>query len=99
MPAVLATVLAFIARFLILRLITAFGIALVSGGISLALLQTFKTYILNGFASMTPEIYQIAMLAGTGYALNILFGSYCQIWCMAFRPLSLLIARLPACHL
>ena len=26
-------------------------------------------------------------------------GSYCQIWCMAFRPLSLLIARLPACHL
>ena len=25
--------------------------------------------------------------------------SYCQIWCMAFRPLSLLIARLPACHL
>ena len=24
--------------------------------------------------------------------------SYCQIWCMAFRPLSLLIARLPACH-
>ena len=28
-----------------------------------------------------------------------LHGSYCQIWCMAFRPLSLLIARLPACHL
>ena len=25
--------------------------------------------------------------------------SYCQIWCMAFRPLSLLIARLPVCHL
>jgi hypothetical protein len=79
MPAVLATVLAFIARFLILRLITAFGIALVSGGISLALLQTFKTYILNGFATMTPEIYHIAMLAGTGYAMNIIFGA------MAFK--------------
>ena len=79
MPAVLATVLAYIARFLILRLIAAFGIALVSGGVSLALLQTFKTYILNGFASMTPEIYQIAMLAGTGYALNIIFGA------MAFK--------------
>ena len=79
MPAVLATVLAYIARFLILRLITVLGVALVSGGISLALLQTFKTYILNGFASMTPEIYQIAMLAGTGYAMNILFGA------MAFK--------------
>ena len=31
--------------------------------------------------------------------LNLERKSYCQIWCMAFRPLSLLIARLPVCHL
>lgn len=79
MPAVLASVLAFIARFLIMRLIAAFGIALVSGGVSLGLLQTFKSFILNGFASLTPEIYQIAMLAGLGYAMNIIFGA------MAFK--------------
>ncbi len=79
MPAVLSTVLAFIARFLVMRLIAAFGIALVSGGVSLGLLQTFKSYILGGFASLTPEIYQIAMLAGLGYAMNIIFGA------MAFK--------------
>ena len=33
------------------------------------------------------------------YAHRMVYLSYCQIWCMAFRPLSLLIARLPACHL
>ena len=33
------------------------------------------------------------------YNANKSHGSYCQIWCMAFRPLSLLIARLPVCHL
>ena len=33
-----------------------------------------------------------------GYLTYRMIWSYCQIWCMAFRPLSLLIACLPACH-
>ena len=37
-------------------------------------------------------------LLGCSTANILLVESYCQIWCMAFRPLSLLIARLPACH-
>lgn len=79
MPAVLATMLATVARFLVVKLIAVFGIAFVTGGVSLALLQTFKGYILDGFASLTPTVYQIAMLAGVGYALNIIFGA------MAFK--------------
>ena len=40
-----------------------------------------------------PEDFDFLHRIGESYA------SYCQIWCMAFRPLSLLIARLPVCHL
>ncbi len=75
MPAVLAAVLALVARFLVTKLITAFGIAFVTGGISAYLLNNFKSIILTQINSMSPTIYSITMIAGLGEALSIIFGA------------------------
>ena len=79
MPAVLAAVLALVARYLVTKLITAFGIAFVTGGISAYLLNNFKSIILTQINSMSPTIYSITMIAGLGEALSIIFG------CIAFK--------------
>lgn len=75
MPAVLVTVLAWIARYLVMKLITAFGIALVSGGVSTYVLMQFKNFILSAVNSMSPEVYSILIMGGLGTAMSILFGA------------------------
>ena len=50
------------------------------------------------FYNPTNKSQRVKMKIGDYPAMG-LSESYCQIWCMAFRPLSLLIARLPVCHL
>ena len=60
-----------------------------------------KTNSFNRKLSSYSETSQLALLRSKLSEQTIyleLKRSYCQIWCMAFRPLSLLIARLPACH-
>ena len=75
MPAVLATVLAYIARYLVIKLIAAFGIAFVTGGVSAYLLTQFKDIILTQLSRAQPEAYNIMIIAGLGYALSIIFGA------------------------
>ena len=63
--------------------------------------KKFKKFYQFGFTG-TPiigDLVENGQVIRKGNALGAETTSYCQIWCMAFRPLSLLIARLPACHL
>ena len=76
MPAALIPFIALTLKYLVVRLLIAFGVAAVTyTGYSVAM-NTFKDYIVQNMQSMPADILNLLLIAGFGQGLGYIFGAF-----------------------
>lgn len=76
MPVALIPFIALTLKFLVVRLLIAFGVAAVTyAGYSVAM-TTFKDYIIQNIQSMPSDILNLLLIAGFGQGLGYIFGAF-----------------------
>ena len=76
MPAALIPFIALTLKYLVVRLLIAFGVSAVTfTGYSLAM-NTFKDYIVQNMQSMPADILNLLLIAGFGQGLGYIFGAF-----------------------
>jgi cell division protein FtsX len=76
MPVALIPFIALTLKYLVVRLLIAFGVASVTyAGYSVAM-GTFKDYIVQNMQSMPVDILNLLLIAGFGQGLGYIFGAF-----------------------
>ena len=76
MPAALIPFIALTLKYLVVRLLSAFGVAAVTyAGYSVAM-TTFKDYIVQNMQSMPVDILNLLLISGFGQGLGYIFGAF-----------------------
>ena len=76
MPAALIPFIALTLKYLVVRLLIAFGVAAVTyAGYSVAM-TTFKDYIVQNMQSMPVDILNLLLISGFGQGLGYIFGAF-----------------------
>ncbi len=86
--AALAPVLVMILKFLVVRLIAAFGITIVSYIGYVYFINELKGYVASSVSSMPADLYQLFLMTGAGTGLGWLFSA------LMFRVTSQMLKRL-----
>lgn len=92
MPVALIPFIALTLKYLVVRLLIAFGVAAVSyAGYSVAM-GTFKDYIVQNMQSMPSDILQLLLISGFGQGLGYIFGAFAfKIAMTTINKMSMLI--------
>ena len=76
MPVALIPFIALTLKYLVVRLLIAFGVAAVTyAGYSVAM-TTFKDYIVQNMQSMPSDILNLLLISGFGQGLGFIFGAF-----------------------
>ena len=76
MPVALIPFIALTLKYLVVRLLIAFGVAAVTyAGYSVAM-TTFKDYIVQNMQSMPVDILNLLLISGFGQGLGYIFGAF-----------------------
>ena len=76
MPAALIPFIALTLKYLVVRLLIAFGVAAVTYSGYAVAMNTFKDFIVQNMQSMPSDILQILLIAGFGQGLGYIFGAF-----------------------
>ena len=76
MPVALIPFIALTLKYLVVRLLIAFGVAAVSYAGYTVALTTFKEYIIQNMQSMPVDILNLLLIAGFGQGLGYIFGAF-----------------------
>ena len=92
MPVALIPFIALTLKYLVVRLLIAFGVAAVTyAGYSVAM-TTFKDYIVQNMQSMPVDILNLLLISGFGQGLGYIFGAFAfKIAMTTFNKITMLI--------
>lgn len=76
MPVALIPFIALTLKYLVVRLLIAFGVAAVSYAGYTVAMTTFKDYIVQNMQSMPADILNLLLIAGFGQGLGYIFGAF-----------------------
>ena len=76
MPAALIPFIALTLKYLVVRLLIAFGVAAVTYAGYAVAMNTFKDFIVQNMQSMPSDILQLLLIAGFGQGLGYIFGAF-----------------------
>ena len=76
MPAALIPFIALTLKYLVVRLLIAFGVSAVTYAGYTVAMNTFKDYIIQNMQSMPSDILQLLLIAGFGQGLGYIFGAF-----------------------
>ena len=76
MPVALIPFIALTLKYLVVRLLIAFGVAAVSYAGYTVAMNTFKDYIVENMQSMPVDILQLLLISGFGQGLGYILGAF-----------------------
>ena len=76
MPVALIPFIALTLKYLVVRLLIAFGVAAVTYAGYAVAMNTFKDFIVQNMQSMPSDILQLLLIAGFGQGLGYIFGAF-----------------------
>lgn len=92
MPVALIPFIALTLKYLVVRLLIAFGVAAVSYAGYAVAMTTFKDYIVQNMQSMPSDILQLLLISGFGQGLGYIFGAFAfKIAMTTINKISMLI--------
>ena len=92
MPVALIPFIALTLKYLVVRLLIAFGVAAVSYAGYAVAMNTFKDYIVQNMQSMPVDILNLLLIAGFGQGFGYIFGAFAfKIAMTTINKISMLI--------